>query len=204
MNTSAKVMIRFPVLAILVLSLFAMSAYGVVLANEHEESGSSMNMDGGSAMDAMDTGESSTMDGMNMDEGSAMDSTDMGESSTMTDMNMSEDTSMSGMDMGSRSSWQDLVNKVSYPLTAVVALFTVWVCVMLTKATGLIDKFGLVSAGLLLFLVQSIFGVVYYVSDGSMVTMPTLMFIMSVFNSIALLLIGAAFYRWKRMLSSMG
>ncbi len=139
---------------------------------------------------------------MEMGEGSAMDDTDMSESPAIDSMNMSKDPGMGDMDMGSTNSWQDQVNKISYPLTALVALFTVWICVMLTRATGLTDKFGLVAAGLMLFLIQSVIGVAYYVTAGSIITMPTLMFIMSLFNTMALLLIAAAFYRWKRMLSS--
>ncbi len=171
---------KFPVLAILMLSLIAISPRSVALADDHEESGGAMKM-----------GEVSAVDGM-----------DMSDSPTMDSMNMGEDPGMGGMDMSTADSWQDQVSKFTYPLTAVVALFTVWICVVLMRATGLIDKFGLVSAGLLLFLIQSVFGVLYYLTDGTIITMATLMFIMSLFNSIALLLIGTAFYRWKRMLSS--
>lgn len=180
MTKSTKPRLRFPILAILVLSLIAISPYGVAHAYGHEESGSAMEMG----------------------EGSAMDDTDMSESPAIDSMNMSKDPGMGDMDMGSTNSWQDQVNKISYPLTALVALFTVWICVMLTRATGLTDKFGLVAAGLMLFLIQSVVGVAYYVTAGSIITMPTLMFIMSLFNTMALLLIAAAFYRWKRMLSS--
>lgn len=177
---STKTRFRFPVLAVLMLALIAITPYGTALAYGHEESGSAMEMG----------------------EGSDMAGTDMNESPAMDSMNISNDPGMDGMEMGSTNSWQDQVNKISYPLTALVALFTVWICVMLIRATGLIDKFGLVAAGLVLFLIQSVVGVAYYITDGSIVTMPTLMFVTSLFNMIALLLIGAAFYRWNRMLSS--
>lgn len=160
------------VVATVVFILGLALAQSVVLADGHEEPGSGMDMGEGSPVDGMDTG------GM-----------DIGEGSTM-----------AGMDM-SISKWQDQVNKVSYPVTAVLALLTLVICIMLMKATGLTDKFGLVSAGLALFLAQSTAGVLYYLSDGSIVNMPTLMFITSLFTSVALLLIGTAFYRWKRMLS---
>ncbi len=110
------------------------------------------------------------------------------------------DGSSGQMKMDATNTWQDQVNKVSYPVTAIFALLTVWVCFLLMRATGMVDKFGLISVGLALFLVQAVFGVLFYLSNGTIVTMPTLMFIMSLFNSLALLLIGSAFYRWKRMI----
>ncbi len=115
-------------------------------------------------------------------------------------MKMGDSASMGQMEMGATSTWQDQVNKVSYPITAIFALIAVWVCFLLMKATGMVDKFGLISTGLALFLVQAVFGVLFYLSNGAIVSMPTLMFIMSLFNSLALLLIGTAFYRWKRMI----
>ncbi|MEE8372678.1 MAG: hypothetical protein V3R87_02955 [Dehalococcoidia bacterium] len=170
------------VVAIVVFILGLALAQSVVLADSHEEPGSGMDMGEGSPVDSMDTG------GM-----------DMSADSTMGDMDTSG-MDMAAMDM-STSKWQDQINKVSYPVTAVLALLTVLICIMLMRATGLTDKFGLVSAGLALFLVQSIVGVLYYVSNGSIVNMPTLMFVMSLFTSVALLLIGTAFYRWNRMIS---
>ncbi len=127
-------------------------------------------------------------DGMEMDDGSG------------DTMGMNDGPSMGQMKMGVTNTWQDQVNKISYPLTAVFALLAVWVCFLLMKATGMVDKFGLISVGLALFLVQAVFGVLFYMSNGTIITMPTLMFVMSLFNSVALLLIGSAFYRWKRMI----
>ncbi len=115
-------------------------------------------------------------------------------------MGMNDAPSMGQMKMGVTSTWQDQVNKISYPITAIFALLAVWVCFLLMRATGMVDKFGLISIGLALFLVQAVFGVLFYLSNGTIVTMPTLMFVMSLFNSLALLLIGSAFYRWKRMI----
>ncbi len=115
-------------------------------------------------------------------------------------MGMNDGSSMGQMKMGVTNTWQDQVNKVSYPITAIFALLAVWICFLLMRATGMVDKFGLISVGLALFLVQAVFGVLFYLSNGTIVTMPTLMFVMSLFNSLALLLIGSAFYRWKRMI----
>ncbi len=115
-------------------------------------------------------------------------------------MGMNDGPSMGQMKMGVTNTWQDQVNKISYPITAIFALFAVWVCFLLIKATGMLDKFGLISIGLALFLVQAVFGVLFYLSNGAIVTMPTLMFVMSLLNSLALLLIGGALYRWKRMI----
>ncbi len=186
------------VVAIVVFILGLALAQSVVLADSHEEPGSGMDMGEGSPVDSMDTG------GMDMGADSTMgdmdtSGMDMSADSTMGDMDTSG-MDMAAMDM-STSKWQDQINKVSYPVTAVLALLTVLICIMLMRATGLTDKFGLVSAGLALFLVQSIVGVLYYVSNGSIVNMPTLMFVMSLFTSVALLLIGTAFYRWNRMIS---
>ena len=107
---------------------------------------------------------------------------------------------MGQMQMGGANTWQDQINTVSYPFTAVAALFAVWVCILLMRATGMVDKFSLIAVGLALFFIQSVLGVLFYITDGAAITMPTLMFVMSLFNSIALLLIGGAFYRWKRMI----
>ena len=115
-------------------------------------------------------------------------------------MGMNDGQSMGQMKMGVTNTWQDQVNKISYPITAIFALLAVWVCFLLMRATGMVDKFGLISIALALFLVQAVFGVLFYLSNGTIVTMPTLMFVMSLLNSLALLLIGSAFYRWKRMI----
>ena len=125
-----------------------------------------------------------------------------GESGSEMDMNdgSSDDSAMDKMNMDVTNTWQDQVNRISYPITAIVALFAAWVCFLLMRATGMADKFGLIAIGLALFFIQAVFGVLFYLSNGTIVTMPTLMFVMSLFNSLALLLIGSAFYRWKRMI----
>ncbi len=162
MTTSGKPSILRLVLVSLAICLLALFPSGSALADDHEESGSEMDMG---------------------DDGDSDSDADMGD-----------------MQMGATVSWQDQVNKVSYPTTAVLALLAVWVCVLLMRATGMVDKFGLISIGLGLFVVQAIFGVIYYVSDGDLVTMPTVMFVMSLATSLALLLMGVAFYRWQRMI----
>ncbi len=102
------------------------------------------------------------------------------------------------------NTWQDDINQVSYPLTAIVSIFTLAVCILLIKATGMQDKFGLIAVGLVFFFIQSVLGVVYYVQvpRGILITMPTMMFILSSFSSIGLLLIGVAFYKWKKMIAA--
>ncbi len=102
------------------------------------------------------------------------------------------------------NTWQDNINQVSYPLTAIVSIFTLVVCILLIKATGMQDKFGMIAVGLVFFFIQSVLGVVYYVQEprGILITMPTMMFILSSFSSIGLLLIGVAFYRWKKMIAA--
>ena len=120
---------------------------------------------------------------------------------------MKNDEGHTGMDMSSgmvhsvTDTWQDKVNKVSYPVTLALALFAVWVCAGLIRATGMVDKFGPIAAGLGLFVLQAIAGVLFYVTDGEAVDMPTLMLIMSSFTSVALVLMGFAFFKWKRMMS---
>ena len=124
----------------------------------------------------------------------------MGEGAGTGQMQMDQGAGMGQMQMGGANTWQDQVNRISYPFTAVAALFAVWVCILLMRATGMVDKFSLISFGLALFFIQSVVGVLFYLTKGAAVSMPMLMFIMSLFNSIALLLIGGAFYRWKRMI----
>ena len=109
---------------------------------------------------------------------------------------------MAGMKMdGMGDSWQDQINKISYPITAVLALFATMVCFVLIRTTGLFDKFGLMVIALTLFVVEAVLGVLHYTSSGAIVTMPTLMLIMSSFTSMAMLCIAYAFYRWNRMLA---
>ncbi len=173
-------------LKILALSLFMtvfifpallLSSQNAVFATDHEEkTGNEMKMNGDSG------------DEMKMNE------------STNGQMEKGGGQAMEKMEMGGTNSWQDQINKISYPITAIFALIAVWVCFLLMRATGMVDKFGLISLGLALFLVQAVFGVLFYLSNGSIVSMPTLMFVMSLLNSLALLLIGTAFYRWKRMI----
>lgn len=103
------------------------------------------------------------------------------------------------MDMG-RDSWQDNVNRVTYPITAILALVTALICWTLIRATGMTDKFGLITAGLAVFVGQSVLGVLFYVTDGAAISMGTLMLMMSLLNSVALGFIALAFFKWRRML----
>lgn len=116
-----------------------------------------------------------------------------------------EMTAMDGagmtMSMGIADNWQNNINRVAYPLTALLALAAALVCYRLIKATGLVDKFALISVGLAFFLVQSIIGVAFYVTDGSLIDMSSLMFVMASFNTAAMAFIGLAFLRWYRMVA---
>ncbi len=114
-------------------------------------------------------------------------------------MKMDGENADSMMEMGNPT--YDRLNQISYPATVILALFSFWVCITLIKATGMKDKFGLIAAGLLMFLIQSIFGVLFYITspDGKIISMTMLMFVMSFLTSVGLLLFGIAFYRWKKM-----
>lgn len=192
--TSGKPLILRLGLVSLAICLLTLLPSGLALASDHEEPGDQMDMgsDAGSDSDA-GTGDMQ-MGTTNSDSAAATGDMQMGTTSSGSAAGTGD------MQMGTSDSWQDKINRVSYPTTAVVALLAVWVCVLLMRATGMVDKFGLISIGLGLFVVQAIFGVVFYLSDGDLVTMPTLMFVMSLATSLALLLIGGAFYRWQRMI----
>ena len=178
------------VMMISVLSLIIADSY--VLANGHnKEVNKEMKMEDEPSMQNMEMEGDSSMQGMQMEDESSMQT-----------MNMGGDSAMRGMQMGVTDTWQDKVNKVSYPVTAALALFAAWICFMLIRATGLIDKFALITAGLALILIQSILGVLFYTTNGTVITMPMLMFVMSFFNSLAMLFIGIAFFRWNRMIRS--
>ncbi len=112
-------------------------------------------------------------------------------------------TAMAGasMSMGIADGWQNDINRVAYPLTALLALAAAIVCYRLIQATGLVDKFALILVGLAFFLVQSLIGVGFYVTDGSLIDMSTLMFVMASFNTVAMAFIGMAFLRWYRMVA---
>jgi hypothetical protein len=105
------------------------------------------------------------------------------------------------MSMGIADTWQNSINRVAYPLTALLALAVALVCYRLIEATGLVDKFALILVGLAFFLVQSITGVVFYLTDGGLIDMSTLMFVMASFNTVAMAFIGLAFLRWYRMVA---
>lgn len=106
------------------------------------------------------------------------------------------------MDTMTATPLQDSINRVSYPATALVALFSLVICFSLIKATGMKDKFGMIAVGLIFFFIQSILGVLYYASTpkGMYLDMPNLMFGFSVLSSLGLLSIGIGFYKWKRMI----
>lgn len=126
-----------------------------------------------------------------------MGSTTSGETSEMAAMDGAGMT----MSMGITDSWQNGVNRVAYPLTALLALAVAIVCYRLIEATGLVDKFALILVGLAFFFVQSIIGVAFYVTDGGLIDMSTLMFVMASFNTVAMAFIGLAFLRWYRMVT---
>lgn len=113
---------------------------------------------------------------------------------------MGDDSDVMDLTMG--NPFYDKLNQIAYPITAIFAIFTFWVCITLIKATGMKDKFGLVAVGLFMFFIQAVMGMLHYVSNpnGKIIAMSTLMFSMSLLTSLGLILIGIAFYRWKKML----
>ena len=97
---------------------------------------------------------------------------------------------------------QDSINRVSFPVTVIVAIFSLVVCLSLIKATGMKDKFGMIAIGLVFFIIQSMLGVLFYATTpkGLYISMPNLMFTFSVLSSLGLLSIGIGFYNWKKMI----
>lgn len=119
--------------------------------------------------------------------------------SAQMDMETGSETTMNSM---TATPLQDSINRVSYPVTAIVALLSLVVCFSLIKATGMKDKFGMIALGLIFFLIQSILGVLYYATTpkGLYLDMPNLMFTFSVLSSLGLLSIGIGFYKWQQMI----
>ncbi len=190
----------FVLLAIAALGAMALWSAGHVSADSHEEH-EGMAMHDEADEDEVASPEMS-MSGEADDEpmegegGSGSHEMAMSGSSPETDTGHT----MTAMTHGGQDNWRDTLNKIAYPVTALLALATAGVCFLLIRATGLVDKFALITFGLALFVVQSLVGVAFYVSDGEAVSMPTLMLTMAGLNSIAMLAIGTAFLRWYRMI----
>lgn len=135
--------------------------------------------------------------GMKMEEGAAAAS-----GTAHTDEH-SEHSMGSGTAFGLGTTAQNVINQVTYLIAPLLALFVLSVSIMLIRATGQTDKFALISIGLGFLALQGILNFVFWVSEGSALNMPATMLQIGILNVLTLSFIGAAFYRWRKMVKAL-